>query len=103
MTQEELRLWIENKKLKDALSDLIPWAQSPPRNVPWATPAAIERNLEMCDAAIAQAWNCFPEVYDNGVSGANETIALYVGEGVTIKVDGFPIDGPYIVLANQGN
>ncbi|MGD0387472.1 MAG: hypothetical protein ABSC42_00845 [Tepidisphaeraceae bacterium] len=54
----------ENKKLKTALSRLIPWAGSSPDDPDWATPEAKLRNQQMCDDAIANANSCFPVGYN---------------------------------------
>jgi hypothetical protein len=54
----------ENKKLKAALSRLIPWAGVSADSPDWATPEAKLRNRQMCEEAIENASNCFPENYN---------------------------------------
>jgi alkylation response protein AidB-like acyl-CoA dehydrogenase len=51
----------ENYKLKLALERLLPWAGQSPDGPDWATPEAKARNREMCERAIDNAFDCFPE------------------------------------------
>jgi hypothetical protein len=58
-------LAVENRKLRKALAGLIPWAGSLPEGPEWATAEAKQRNRAMFEKAIAEAFDCFPEDYDN--------------------------------------
>ena len=62
-------LRLENQKLRDALANLIPWAGELPEGPAWATPDAKSRNRDMCEKALAAAWDCFPPNY-NGITEA---------------------------------
>ena len=55
---DELRA--ENVKLKLALAQLIAWAGVPAQGPDWATPKAKKRNLEMCNAAVTEAYLLLP-------------------------------------------
>ena len=51
----------ENKRLRDALSGLMPWVGCLPDGPPWATPKAKARNREMFDEAFSMAQQCLKE------------------------------------------
>ena len=55
----------ENRKLKKALADLIPWAGIIPDGPLWATPEAKDRNRKMFADALEAACACFPENYNS--------------------------------------
>lgn len=58
------RLKAENAKLREALSELIPWAGESAYGPDWATPEVKQRNKEVCERAIQKACACFPEDYN---------------------------------------
>jgi len=53
------------RELEQALANLIPWAGESPEGPSWATPEAKARNREMCEKAIQDACDCFPEKFDS--------------------------------------
>jgi hypothetical protein len=64
ISRETQRLSVENKRLKNALYDLLCWVDPNPEGPSWATPEARARNREMCESAVAAAYSCLPENYD---------------------------------------
>lgn len=54
----------ENKKLRMALSRLIPWVGILPDGPSWATTEAKVRNREACAKALSDADECFPENFN---------------------------------------
>ena len=65
MSDRVKRLCAENQKLKKALAGLIPWAGERTEGPTCATPEGKARNRVMCEKAIAEACECFPDDYCN--------------------------------------
>lgn len=70
-------------RLERALAGAIPWIGMVSEGPAWATPDAKRRNSEMAEKALADACNCFPEVFDSSVLH-NETAADLLARAATL-------------------